>query len=91
VLVWVGLVPASLLFGPVVRAVSPLRTLATLLGRSGGGTVSLSRAPGGVAGCGGLFAFLAEARQPPVAIPGQRPALAGGIRGSHAGRGGDVR
>lgn len=53
VLVWVGLVPASLLFGPVVRAVSPLRTLATLLGRSGGGTVPLSRAPGGVAGCGG--------------------------------------
>ena len=35
-LVWVGLVPASLLFGPVVRAVSPLRTLATLLGRGPG-------------------------------------------------------
>jgi hypothetical protein len=31
VLVWVGLVPASLLFGPVVRAVSPLRTVAVLL------------------------------------------------------------
>lgn len=31
VLVWVGLVPASLLFGPVVRAVSPLRTVVVLL------------------------------------------------------------
>lgn len=31
VLVWVGLVPASLLFGPMVRAVSPLRTLHLLL------------------------------------------------------------
>ncbi len=37
VLVWVGLVPASLLLGPVVRAVSPVRTLNLLLARATGG------------------------------------------------------
>lgn len=37
VLVWVGLVPASLLFGPVVKAVSPVRTLNLLLARATGG------------------------------------------------------
>jgi len=31
VLVWVGLVPASLLFGPIVRLLNPLRTLHLLL------------------------------------------------------------
>ena len=36
-LVWVGLVPASLLFGPVVRAVSPVRTINLLLVRVTGG------------------------------------------------------
>ncbi len=34
---WVGLVFASLLFGPVWRAISPLRTVAGLLARAGGG------------------------------------------------------
>jgi hypothetical protein len=37
VLVWVGIVPASLLFGPVVKAVSPVRTLNLLLARVTGG------------------------------------------------------
>lgn len=34
VLLWVGIVPASLLLGPVYRAVNPLRTLHLLLSRS---------------------------------------------------------
>ncbi|MBE7324268.1 hypothetical protein IEQ44_06355 [Nocardioides sp. Y6] len=33
---WVGLVPASLLFGPVIRAVSPVRTVLELLDRAMG-------------------------------------------------------
>ncbi len=37
VLVWVGLVPASLLFGPVVKAFSPVRTLNLLLAKVTGG------------------------------------------------------
>jgi hypothetical protein len=37
VLVWVGVVPASLLVGPVVRAFSPVRTLNLLLARLTGG------------------------------------------------------
>jgi hypothetical protein len=37
VLVWVGVVPASLLFGRVVRAVSPVRTLNLVLARATGG------------------------------------------------------
>ncbi len=37
VLVWVGLVPASLLLGPVVKAVSPVRTLNLLLAKATGG------------------------------------------------------
>jgi hypothetical protein len=47
VLVWVGVVPASLLLGPVVRAVSPVRTINLLLSRLTGGdpTVGLVRYP----------------------------------------------
>ena len=37
VLIWVGLVPASLLLGPVVRALSPVRTLNLLLAKATGG------------------------------------------------------
>ncbi len=37
VLVWVGLVPASVFFGPVVRAISPVRTLNLLLAKVTGG------------------------------------------------------
>lgn len=37
VLLWVGLVPASLLFGPFFKAVSPVRTLNLLVGKLVGG------------------------------------------------------
>ncbi|MGN0065648.1 MAG: hypothetical protein ACI379_15535 [Nocardioides sp.] len=37
---WVGIVPASLLFGRAFRAVSPARTLVSLLGRLTGGGVA---------------------------------------------------
>ncbi len=37
VLLWVGLVPASLLFGPFFKAVSPVRTLHRLLSAASGG------------------------------------------------------
>lgn len=37
VLLWVGIVPASLLFGPFYRSVSPLRTLHLLFTRATGG------------------------------------------------------
>ena len=40
VLLWVGLVPASLLFGPFYRAVNPVRTLHLLLSRVTGGQPS---------------------------------------------------
>ena len=51
VLVWVGIVPASLLFGPVVEAVSPVRTLNLLLARLTGGdpATGLSTTPPGSA------------------------------------------
>jgi hypothetical protein len=45
VLVWVGLVPASLLFGPVVRAISPVRTIGLLLLRPTGSTDGFFRYP----------------------------------------------
>ena len=37
VLLWVGIVPASLLFGPFYRAINPVRTLHLLLSRATGG------------------------------------------------------
>jgi hypothetical protein len=37
VLLWVGIVPFSLLFGPIFRAVSPMRTVNLLLARGTGG------------------------------------------------------
>ena len=40
VLVWVGLVPLSLLCGPAVRALSPVRTLNLLVARASGGDPS---------------------------------------------------
>ena len=45
VLVWVGLVPASLLLGPVVRATSPVRTIGVLLLRLTGSTDGFCRYP----------------------------------------------
>ena len=44
VLVWVGIVPFSLLLGPVVRAFSPVRTLNLLLARATGGDPSVGLA-----------------------------------------------
>lgn len=38
VLLWVGIVPFSLLLGPVFRAISPMRTINLLLARATGGT-----------------------------------------------------
>ncbi len=63
VLVWVGLVPASLLLGPVVRAVSPVRTLNLLLARVTGGdpAVGLASYPARLGywpAAAGLFAFV---------------------------------
>lgn len=61
VLVWVGLVPASLLFGPVVRAVSPVRTMGMLLARVSGSRDGVFRYPerlGLWPAAVGLFAFV---------------------------------
>jgi hypothetical protein len=63
VLVWVGLVPASLLLGPVVRAVSPVRTLNLLLAKVTGGdpTVGLVTYPARLGywpAAAGIFAFV---------------------------------
>jgi hypothetical protein len=63
VLLWVGLVPASLLFGPVYKAVNPLRTLHLVLGRVVGGDAAhgvreLPRRLGYWPAAVGLFAFV---------------------------------
>jgi hypothetical protein len=63
VLVWVGLLPLSLLLGPVVEAVSPVRTLNLLLARLTGGDAAtgLYRYParwGYWPAALGLFAFV---------------------------------
>lgn len=63
VLLWVGLVPASLLFGPVYKAVSPVRTLNLLLGKVLGGDPArgmyeLSPKVGYWPAALGLFAFV---------------------------------
>lgn len=60
---WVGLVPLSLLFGPALRAMSPVRTLAELLdkgaGRSGGeGVVPYPAALGYWPAAIGLLTFV---------------------------------
>jgi hypothetical protein len=63
VLIWVGLLPASLVVGRVVRAVSPVRTINLLLARITGGdpAVGLSTYPvrlGYWPAAAGLFAFV---------------------------------
>lgn len=63
VLVWVGLVPASLLFGPVVRVFSPVRTINLLLAKVTGGdpAVGLSTYPARLGywpAAAGIFAFV---------------------------------
>lgn len=63
VLVWVGLLPASLLFGEVVRAVSPVRTVNLLLARltRGDPAVGIYTYPARLGywpAAAGLFAFV---------------------------------
>ena len=63
VLVWVGLVPLSLAFGPVVRALSPVRTLNLLIARLTGGdpAVGVLTYPARLGywpAAAGLFAFV---------------------------------
>ena len=63
VLVWVGLVPASLLLGPVARAVSPVRTINLLLarltgGKAGVGLVAYPARLGYWPAAAGIFAFV---------------------------------
>lgn len=63
VLLWVGLVPASLLLGPFYRAVNPLRTVHLLLSRLTGGdpaagVLTLPRWVGLWPASLGLFAFV---------------------------------
>ena len=62
VLVWVGIVPASLLLGHVVKAVSPVRTLNLLLAKATGGdpATGLATYPAKLGywpAAAGLFAF----------------------------------
>src|SRR5215210_4161599 len=70
VLVWVGLVPISLLFGPVWRTLNPLRTLHLLVSRVAGvdphvGLFALRRRLGVWPAAVGLFAFTWLERVPP--------------------------
>ena len=63
VLLWVGIVPASLLFGPFYRAVNPVRSVHWLMSRLSGGDVSegvlrLSDRGGLWPGALGLLAFV---------------------------------
>ena len=71
VLLWVGIVPASLLFGRIFRALSPLRTINLLFATGDGGRPGSGA--GGVPGMAGAVARddrgvrlrVAGARQPP--------------------------
>jgi hypothetical protein len=63
VILWVGLVPASLLFGPFYKAVSPVRTLNLLVSRLIGGDpdrgmIEMPRWVGYWPAAAGLFAFV---------------------------------
>jgi hypothetical protein len=63
VLLWVGIVPASLLFGRIFRAMSPMRTINALFARATGGQPAngLARYPewlGSWPAAIGLFAFV---------------------------------
>jgi len=63
ILVWVGMVPASLLFGRIARALSPVRTLNLLLARVTGGdaavgVVAYPARLGYWPAAAGLFAFV---------------------------------
>jgi hypothetical protein len=63
VLLWVGIVPASLLFGRIFRAISPVRTLNLLFARATGGDPARGLRPypaalGSWPAAVGLFAFV---------------------------------
>jgi hypothetical protein len=63
VLLWVGIVPASLLFGRIFRAMSPVRTINLLFARATGGEPSKGLATypewlGSWPAAAGLFAFV---------------------------------
>ncbi|GAB3031362.1 hypothetical protein GCM10011376_24570 [Nocardioides flavus (ex Wang et al. 2016)] len=63
VLLWVGLVPASLLLGPVFRAISPARTISTLFSKVSGappgeGLYAYPARLGYWPAAAGLFAFV---------------------------------
>jgi hypothetical protein len=63
VLLWVGIVPASLLFGRIFRAMSPMRTINLLFARATGGEPSKGMAAypewlGSWPAAAGLFAFV---------------------------------
>ncbi|MGN7782697.1 hypothetical protein ACTJJE_24725 [Mycolicibacterium sp. 22603] len=72
VLLWVGLVALSVLFGPVWRVLSPVRTIARLL-RVGGGRITYPARLGYWPAAAGLFAFVwLELASPD---PGSLPAV----------------
>jgi hypothetical protein len=63
VLLWVGLIPASLLLGPVWKAISPVRTINTVLAKvagtdAGSGMYDYPRRLGYWPAAAGLFAFV---------------------------------
>lgn len=63
VLLWVGIVPASLVFGRVFKALSPVRTIHTVFARTFGGDPARGLLPypeklGYWPAAGGLFAFV---------------------------------
>jgi hypothetical protein len=79
VLLWVGLVPASLLLGPVWRVLNPLRLghrlVAGALGRPIGGTASLPARAGYLPAAAGLLVFVwlelaAPERDRPAVVAG---------------------
>ena len=97
VLVWVGIVPFSLFFGPVVRAVSPVRTINLLLARAHrrrprGRAARVPRPARLLAGgARHLRLRLAGAGQPPERLPRLGAAVAGRVRRRDADRRGAVR
>ena len=92
VLLWVGLVPASLLFGPVFKAISPARTISMLFAKVSGdprgpGPVRLPRALGYWPAAAGLFAFVwLELVYPHSTDLGPARLWCAAYLGDHAGR-----
>ncbi len=90
VILWVGLVPASLAFGPFYKAVNPVRTIHLLFSKATGGDpeeglVELPRLGRPVAGCpGAVRVRLAGAGLPVLDVPRAGAAV---DRGLHRDRG----